>query len=161
MGDSAGLDAQAVAARCGELEEALAAERAKNEALLEQVLKAEDSLVDKEVESFSDVIPNDDRAFWRGQLLENREAATGILTRMRSRVSAQAPGVAPVLPKPLHNRETSKVGAAGSVGSGGGTPAPASADRAAKLRNRAQEIARRDGCSFTAAFRAAEQDVLA
>ena len=33
-------------------------------------------------------------------------------------------------------------------------------DRAAKLRNRAQEIARRDGCSFTAAFRLAEQEIV-
>ena len=32
-------------------------------------------------------------------------------------------------------------------------------DRAAKLRNRAQEITRRDGCSFTVAFRAAEQEL--
>jgi hypothetical protein len=40
-----------------------------------------------------------------------------------------------------------------------GAPAGSPADKAAKIRNRAQEIARRDGCSFTVAFRAAESEL--
>ena len=40
-----------------------------------------------------------------------------------------------------------------------GAPAASPADKAAKIRNRAQEIARRDGCSFTVAFRAAENEI--
>ena len=56
------------------------------------------------------------------------------------------------MPKPLHNRETAKPAVAEKGAAGGG-------DRAAKLRNRAQEISRRDGCSFTVAFRAAENEM--
>ena len=147
------------------LEEALALEKAKNEVLMEQILKSENALADKDTEGFEDVIPNEDRGFWRGQLLENREAAVGILNRMRERVAPAAkteaapaavavPPVAvpPVaVPKPLHNRETAKPAAAEKGAAGGG-------DRAAKLRNRAQEISRLNGCSFTVAFRAAEQE---
>ena len=159
-------DSDALSAQVESLQEALALERAKNEVLLEQCLKTEDALADKDVEGFADVIPNDDREFWRGQLLDNREAAVGILNRMRGRVApaekaeaaATAAAVPPVAvppvtaPKPLHNRETAKPAVAEKGAAGGG-------DRAAKLRNRAQEISRRDGCSFTVAFRAAENEL--
>ena len=147
------------------LEEALALEKAKNEVLMEQILKSENALADKDTEGFEDVIPNEDRGFWRGQLLENREAAVGILNRMRERMAPAvktetAPGAAAVppvavppvaVPKPLHNREAAKPAVAEKGAAGGG-------DRAAKIRNRAQEIARRDGASFTVAFRAAEME---
>ena len=149
-----GADVSALNAEIASLQEALALERAKNEVLLEQCLKTEDNLADKDIDGFSDVIPNDDRAFWRGQLLENREAAVGILNRMRERAKPAPeakPGAAPSQPQPLHNRAAAKPAVAEKGGTGG-------VDRAAKLRNRAQEIARRDGCSFTAAFRLAEQE---
>lgn len=144
--------------RVKSLEEALSLEKAKNEVLMEQVLKSENTLAEKDVEGYSDVIPNEDRDFWRGQLLENREAAVGILNRMRELVTAlekKAPPVVvpPAAPKPLHNRE-----AAPRPATVPGAPAGSPADKAAKIRNRAQEIARRDGCSFTVAFRAAEQE---
>ena len=147
------------------LEEALALEKAKNEVLMEQILKSENTLAEKDVEGFADVIPNEDRGFWRGQFLENREAAVGILNRMRERVTpaakteaavaaAAVPPVAvpPVaVPKPLHNREAAKPAVAEKGSAGGG-------DRAAKIRNRAQEIAHAIGCSFTEAFRRAERE---
>ena len=152
--------------RVKSLEEALATEKAKNEVLMEQILKAENGLAEKDVEGFADVIPNEDRDFWRGQFLENRENATAILSRMRGRVApaakteaaAAAAAVPPVavppvaVPKPLHNRETAKPAVAEKGAAGG-------ADRAAKLRNRAQEIARLNGCAFTVAFRAAENEL--
>ena len=148
--------------RVKSLEEALSLEKAKNEVLMEQVLKSENTLAEKDLEGFADVIPNEDRAFWRGQLLENRENATGILTRKSERVTpahaakAEATPAAPAAPaaaapKPLHNREAAKPAVAEKGAVGGG-------DRAAKIRNRAQEIARRDGTAFTVAFRAAEQE---
>jgi len=152
--------------RVKSLEEALSLEKAKNEVLMEQVLKSENALAEKDVEGFADVIPNEDREFWRGQFLENREAAVGILNRMRERVKpaakTEAAPAAVVVPpvavppvavtKPLHNRETAKPTVAEKGAAGGG-------DRAAKLRNRAQEISRLNGCSFTVAFRAAEQEM--
>ena len=149
--------------RVKSLEEALSLEKAKNEVLMEQVLKSENTLAEKDVEGYADVIPNEDRDFWRGQLLENRENATGMLNRMRERVTpapaakAEAAPAAPAAPaaaapKPLHNRETAPRPSAGA-------PAASPADKATKIRNRAQEIARRDGCSFTVAFRAAENEM--
>ncbi len=150
-------------ARVKSLEEALALEKAKNEVLMEQILKSETTLADKDIEGYADVIPNEDRDFWRGQLLENRDSAVGVLNRMRERVTpapaAKAGEGSPAAgagqaPKPLHNRE-----AAPRPNSGQAAPATAPGDRAAKIRNRAQEIARKDGCSFTVAFRCAEQEM--
>jgi len=164
MADEAkGAAGEGVDERVKSLEEALSLEKAKNEVLMEQVLKSENTLAEKDLEGFADVIPNEDRAFWRGQLLENREIATGMLNRMRERVApapaakAEASLAAPAAPaaaapKPLHNREAAPRPSAGA-------PAASPADKAAKIRNRAQEIARRDGCSFTVAFRAAEQEI--
>ena len=149
-----GADVDALNGQIASLQEALALERAKNEVLLEQCLKTEDALADKDIEGFADVIPNDDRDFWRGQLLDNREAAVGILNRMRERTKPAPeakPGTAQP-PQTLHNRATAKPAVAEKGGAAG-------VDRAAKHRNRAQEIARRDGCSFTVAFRAAENEM--
>ena len=167
MADEAkGVAGEGVDERVKSLEEALSVEKAKNEVLMEQILKAENGLAEKDVEGFADVIPNEDRGFWRGQFLENRKAAVGILNRMRERVvpaakteAAAAAGTVPpvavppvAVPKPLHNRETAKPAVAEKGAVGGG-------DRAAKLRNRAQEISRLNGCSFTVAFRAAENEL--
>ena len=153
------------------LQEELALERAKNEILMEQVLEGEDALAGNDAEAFDDVIPNEDRDFWRGLLIENRTATINLLTRMRNRAAAPAqaapaavPAAAPVpaapggaapaaAPKPLHTRAEAKVPV--SPAAAGQVPA----DRASKLRNRAQEIARREGCSFTNAFRRAEQEL--
>ena len=158
---------EGVEERVKSLEEALSLEKAKNEVLMEQVLKAENGLAEKDVEGFADVIPNEDREFWRGHFLENRENATAILNRMRGRVAPAAkteaaPKVEDAgpsagsgqVPKPLHNRE-----AAPRPASAAGVPAASPADKAAKICNRAQEIARSRGCSFTVAFRAAEQEM--
>ena len=167
MADEAkGAAGEGVEGRVKSLEEALSLEKAKNEVLMEQVLKSENTLAEKDLEGFADVIPNEDREFWRGQFLENRENATAILNRMRGRVATAvkteaAPAAAAVppvavppvaVPKPLHNRETAKTTVAEKGAAGGG-------DRAAKLRNRAQEISRLNGCSFTVAFRAAEMEM--
>ncbi|OQA30264.1 MAG: hypothetical protein BWY57_02937 [Betaproteobacteria bacterium ADurb.Bin341] len=168
MADEAkGVVGVGVDERVKSLEEALSVEKAKNEVLMEQILKAENGLAEKDVEGFADVIPNEDREFWRGQFLENRENATAILNRMRGRVApaakteaapaASAVPTAAVAPatvlKPLHNRE-----AAPRPASAAGAPAASPADKAAKICNRAQEIARSRGCSFTVAFRCAEQE---
>ncbi len=138
------------------LKEQLAAERAKNEVLLEQVLDAEDREADADVEAFSDVIPNEDREFWRDQILENREGAVACLERLRNRGAAPAAAGAPAAaPKPLHNRAAAKVGAASPAAPSAG----AAAVRAGAVRNRAQEIAKRDKCSFHAAWGRAEKEL--
>jgi hypothetical protein len=150
---SAGTDAELIR----KLQEALAVEQAKNQVLMEQLMKAEDGLADKDLEGYADVVEEADRPFWRGQLLENREAATGVLERMRGRTktAGSAEGADRLAPRPLHNRAEARVEVAGAAGGAAG----AGEDRAAKIRNRAQEVARRDGVSFSAAFRLAEQEL--
>ncbi len=150
-GDAAGTDAELIRG----LQEALAVEQAKNQVLMEQLIKAEDGLADKDLEGYADVVEDADRPFWRGQLLENRESAVGVLERMRGRAKAGgAEGGGRPAPRPLHNRAEARVEAAGAAGGAAGS----GEDRAAKIRNRAQEVARRDGVSFSAAFRLAEQE---
>ena len=140
------------------LQEQLMIERAKNDVLLEQVLKAEDCLADQDMEVFSDVIPNDDREFWCGQLLEDRSGTLGVLARIRNRAAVADADTAGAAPKPLHNREAAAKAVAARAGGVPGQAPASGADRAAKLRNRAQEIARADSVSFTAAFARAEKE---
>lgn len=157
------------------LQSELALERAKNDVLMQQILAAEDSQANGDLRDFSDVIPNEDREAWRVRLLENRCGSVAELQRLRKRArlpnadapaanpAAAAPAAAPRRlppPKPLHNRESARP----PVPSAFGAPpagATVAADRAAKLRNRAQEISRKEGVSFSAAFRRAEGEFLA
>ncbi len=147
------------------LKEELAREKAKNAVLMEQVLDMEDNQADQDLESFSDVIPNDERAqaYWRGSLLENREDAVAELTRLRNRAPAvEAPAVeapakeVPAPAKPLHNREAAKPAVAER---GLGSPALASSDRASAIRNRADQIAKSERISYMDAFRRAEREL--
>lgn len=143
------------------LENELAMEQAKNAVLLEKLLAYEDDMVDTRLEEFSDVIPNEDREYWRGQFLENNQAASEFLGRLRNRMQQADPaagGVPPAkaAPRPLHNRAAAPMpkGPAGV-----GVSPSAEQDLAAKIRNRAQEIANRDRVSFTMAFSRAEREL--
>ena len=147
-----------------ELRSALDLERAKNEVLLGQVIQAEDALADRDAEEFADVIPNEDRGFWRGQFLENREAAVGLLNRMRARLTPAARteaapaalAVPPAAgPRPLHNRAEAKPAVAEK--GLGGAPGP-TVERAAYVRNRADQIAKAEKRSYVDAFRRAERE---
>ena len=140
------------------LENELAMERAKNAVLLEKLLAYEDDLSESRLEEFSDVIPNEDRDYWRGQFLENSKAASEFLCRLRNRIEAPAGGAAPAkqTPRPLHNRAAAPMPKSSP---GAGVAPSADHDLAAKIRNRAQEIANRDRISFTVAFSRAEREL--
>ncbi len=140
------------------LENELALERAKNAVLLEKLLATEDEMADTRLSEFADVIPNEDRNYWRGQFLENSKAASEFLCRLRNRIEAPAGGAAPAkqAPRPLHNRAAAPMPKSSP---GAGVAPSADQDLAAKIRNRAQEIANRDRISFTAAFSRAEREL--
>ncbi|OQB37448.1 MAG: hypothetical protein BWY06_02370 [Candidatus Latescibacteria bacterium ADurb.Bin168] len=140
------------------LENELALERAKNAVLLEKLLATEDEMADTRLSEFADVIPNEDREYWRGQFLENSKAASEFLGRLRNRIEAPAGGAAPVkqTPRPMHNRAAAPMPKSSP---GAGVVPSAEQDLAAKIRNRAQEIANRDRISFTAAFSRAEREL--
>ncbi len=142
-------------ATLAELREELALERSKNELLLSQLMKSEDALADSDAKGFADVIPAEDRAYWRGQLVENRDSTLGMLNRMRDRLANRG-GTPSAQPRPLHNRVMVR-----PVATGGARPPHLTPEacRAACLRNRAGEIARRDGIPFTMAFALAEREM--
>ena len=151
------------------LQNELAMERAKNAVLLEKLLELEDGAAESRLSEFEDVIPNEDREFWRGQFLENGAKASEFLGRLRNRLKpadaaspadevpgAKVPAVtAKAAPRPMHNRAASPFPKAAPVNADAAEQAK---DRAARIRNRAQEIANRDRISFTAAFARAERE---
>jgi hypothetical protein len=138
-----------LSARVESLEAQLAEEQDKNAVLVQQVVDAEDNIANREVESFTDVIDPEDKDYWRERMIENRDTTLAVLNRMRTkRTTPSEKETAPAKGKPLHNR------------TGAPDPSPRqSEDMALKLRNRAQEIVKRDGCGFLVAFRRAESEL--
>jgi phage I-like protein len=102
---------------------------------------------------FAGVVQDDNKEFWRGQLLANRDGALAVLKGLAATVAAAAAtAAAPVAgagapAAPLHNRK-----AVGDV-----QPDPA---KAVALRNRAKAIAEESHISFLAAFRRAEGEMV-
>jgi hypothetical protein len=138
-----------LSARVESLEAQLAEEQDKNAVLVQQVVEAEDNIANREVESFSEVIDPEDKDYWRERMIENREATLAVLNRMRTKRTVPAEKEpAPAKGKPLHNRTAAP------------DPAPRQGEEMAlKLRNRAQEIVKRDGCGYLIAFRRAEAEL--
>jgi hypothetical protein len=138
-----------LSARVESLEAQLAEEQDKNAVLVQQVVEAEDNIANREVESFAEVIDPEDKDYWRERMIENRETTLAVLNRMRAKRTAPAEKeTAPAKSKPLHNR------------TGAPDPTPRQTeDMALKLRNRAQEIVKRDGCGYLIAFRRAESEL--
>lgn len=168
----AGDGRQTGAAQVERLANALRFEQAKNKVLLDEVVTLEDELVNRVMGDFDAFVTDETRDFWRDQLLTNREPALAALKEMqRCRVSGvegtpstgsrlredATAGTAGQARRPLHNRATARPmirSAAGGAATGGDTD-----DRAAKIRNRAQEISRAERVPFSAAFRRAEKEL--
>ena len=155
------VDAGTVA-EIGQLADVLRFEKLKNNVLLNEVLKLEDDALNRDMAEFDAVISDEMREYWRGQLLSNRDMACKALTEL-ARAKQVVGGDS--MRRPMHNRSTSRpvapaVLGGGGAGGAGGTPAAGAADeRAAKIRNRAQEISRAERVPFSAAFRRAEQEL--
>ena len=167
-------------AEIGRLQEALNFERMKNQVLVEQLISLEDQIAAGDAEKFADVIPEEDKEYWAGQLVTNRESAIGALERIRNRmaqlsvppsaepapavpaVAPAAPAAAPAAPaaapapppKPLHNR--SAKAAVAEPGAERGGP---DAARCSRIANRSRELVRSHGISFDAAWRRAEAEL--
>jgi hypothetical protein len=138
-----------LSARVEALEAALTEEQEKNAVLVQQVVEAEDSIANREVESFAEVIDPEDKDYWRERMIENRDTTLAVLNRMKAKRNVPVEKEpTPAKGKPLHNR------------TGAPDPSPRqSEDMALKLRNRAQEIVKRDGCGYLVAFRRAESEL--
>jgi hypothetical protein len=158
----AGADeAQAVAAMADlptpeqwrEIQAALANARTEVEAAKTELANARATQADRELAEFAGLVDKS-WEFWKQQLLQNREATLAVLRDLVALRDAAAtikpePVVAPVV-APLHNRQTVRPAVAGQTES-----------VAVRIRNRAQEISKAEGVPFQAAFRRAEEEIVA
>ncbi len=177
--NAGGVTVEELLAKVAELSDALAYERAKSQVLAEQLVAAEDERVKQDLESFGDVVGEEDKEVWTDALVANREKAIAALTRIRNRSKAAVPAaddkadkageaVAPgaasaapdkVAPRPLHNRAAVRVPGVAETAS----PAAESArarSRVTKIANRAKELLGVRGMSFDAAWRQAENEIV-
>ena len=142
------------------LHEGVRGEAAKVDVLLNQVVTLEDDLANRIMSEFDDVLSDESRKFWRGQILANREEATAALIEF---ATAKRAAVGGNVRRPLHNRALARPVV--SAAAGAGSPSAGSGqgvdgdDRAAKIRNRAHEISRAERVPFSAAFRRAEREL--
>jgi len=157
----AGLPTPAAVA---ELQNSLRELQGKHEGVVANLKKVEGELVNRHLSEFEGVISEGAKAFWSEQLVQNRDgalAALGDLVRFRDgSAKGEAGGETATTRKPLHNRALARpipsgLGGGGSTGAG---QAGDGDDRAAKIRNRAQEISKSERVPFSTAFRRAERE---
>lgn len=149
------------AATIERLEAELAAEKAKGEVLVGEVVALEDELTNRTLAEFADVVSDATKDFWREQLVVNRTSALAVLGELSTAKRAAgggAPAVPASVPRPLHNRSTARPMVPGAVVPGGGTGG-VPAIPPGKIRNRAHEICAQDKVPFVEAFRRAEREI--
>ncbi len=130
----------------------------ERDALQGKLTAADEAVVDGHLVEFAAVISNDNRDFWKGQLLANRAATLVALKdvlRLKAEGGSKPPADTGGARKPLHNRVAVKP----VVPAGDGSGVPSDESKAVKIRNRAHEIAAAEGCAFGVAFRRAEREV--
>ena len=138
-----------------ELKNSVTALQTKHDGLVTALQASQAELVNRDLADFEAVITPASKAFWSAQLLANRAGTVATLTELATALAAE--GEAPAAPtarKPLHNRAAARpvIPPVGGGAAGAGT-----AD-AAKIRNRAHEIAKSEGIAFSTAFRRAEKE---
>lgn len=144
----------------GALLEVVAVLQAKYEALLGDSAELEKTVANRDLDVFGELITPDTRDYWAGQMLTNRDATTAVLTGLAARLKPADPGpktdTAPAR-VPLANRVVPGTKPVSEViadaGADKDTP-----DRAAKIRNRAQEIRNATGLPYLIAFERAERE---
>ena len=141
-----------------DLNKALDFERQKNEVLLDEVIALEDELVNRSLADFAGIISDETKPFWTEQLISNRAGALTALQELAAakRLKNETSGK----PQPLHNRAKVRQGSPAGDTAPANTPADTSAGSvAARIRNRAHELRKSEGISFSKAFRRAEQEI--
>ena len=139
------------------LANALRFEKAKNKILLGEVVELEEDIVNRRLADASGIVTDENRGFWRDQLLTNRAKAEKVLSGMLKKRDS---GVAGSLGrKPMHNRRDSRIDVAGASVVGAGNAAADS--KAVQIRNRAHALSKVQGIPFSVAFRRAEKELLA
>ena len=144
----------------------------ERDALKSSLKGVEGELVNRHLAEFEGVVTEKTKGFWTEQLMANRAgalAALGDLKLVAESGKGQAAGgkqetagaeagAQGGTKKPLHNRAAARPVIPG-VGDGSSSTGSGPADgRAAKIRNRAQEIVAAEKVPFIVAFRRAERE---
>ena len=130
----------------------------KYEDVLQDAVAMEDSLTNRDVADFSDVIDEQSAPFWKEQILQNRKGALEALTALRSRVKAETVPAEPPRTIPLRNRLAAIERTVSSVANPVET-SRAVQSAASAIRNRAHEIAKTQNIQFITAFARAEKEI--
>jgi hypothetical protein len=138
-----------------DLQNSLTQAQGERDALQLKLTAADEAVVAGHLVEFGSVITNDNREFWKGQLLTNRAAALVALKdvlRLKTE-GGKPPSAVGTGRTPLHNRTVARPVIPGQGGMDGEADG-----KAAKIRNRAHEIAKTEGVPFSVAFRRAETE---
>lgn len=126
--------------------------RKEQQVRVNEAAQAQEQIANREIESYKDVVGDDTKGFWVGQLLANRKEAIAALDAMRARLAAANAARMSARVSTFGRGTPTDTGAAG--------PALAeSAKRAVALRNRAQELQTRFGMTFQDAWSRAENEI--
>jgi hypothetical protein len=140
-----------------DLQNSLAKALGERDALQGKLTAADEAVVEGHLTEFASVITNDNRDFWKGQLLANRAAALVALKDVlrQKAEGGKAPTDGGTGRTPLHNRAAVRP----VIPAGDGSASPEDDSKAVKIRNRAHEIAAAEKLPFGVAFRRAEREV--
>ena len=143
--------------------EVIAVMQSKYDALLADNAGLEKDVANRDLAAYAEVIQPEDREYWAAQLLANRAATVKILDGFKARIVPPAepaegakPAAKPATERiPLVNRVVPGTKPVSEV-----IPEPTTdtADRAAKIRNRAAEIRAGTGLPYVIAFERAERE---
>ena len=149
----------------------IAALQTKYEGLLQDAVTMEDSVANRDVADFADVVDEASAPFWKEQILTNRAAALGALETIRRQMKAvavPAPAPAPAAPAALpsepctislRNRLAALPRTVSTVATDA-APGP-TAEVAVRIRNRASEIMTDGKTTYAIAFAKAEKEITA
>jgi hypothetical protein len=157
-----------------ELQNSLKLAQDERDALKGTLKNVEGELVNRHLAEFEGVVTETTKGFWTEQLVANRAGALialGDLAKGRAEGGNLKPesegsgkergaeaGAQGGTKKPLHNRAAARPVPPGVGGEGPSTGSGSADGRAAKIRNRAQEIVAAEKIPFIVAFRRAERE---
>jgi len=147
-----------------DLQNSLKQAQDERDALKGTVKSVEGELLNRHLAEFEGVISEATKPFWSEQLMANRAGALAALGELKTltasgkgEATGAEAGAQGAARKPLHNRATARPVIPGQ--GTGGTGAEGDG-RAAKIRNRAHELAKAERIPFGVAFRRAEKEVI-
>jgi hypothetical protein len=130
----------------------------KYEGLLQDAVAMEETVVNRDLADFRNVLDEATAPFWKEQLIHNRTMALEALTALKQRVETLRPVLEPRV-IPLRNRLAAVERTIETVAETPSVDASRKDAQAFRIRNRAHEIAKADQVPFIVAFARAENEI--